>query len=96
MYHCAVACRIALSTYGAYEAGVYGEVQNLGGLAVRLVFWPVETAAFRIFSKHPNPCPSRLPRSSSSDESLAFKRTTDLPGDHVAQGMCGWYSLIGL
>jgi hypothetical protein len=45
------ACRIALSTYGAHEAGVYGEVQNLGGLAARLVFWPVETAAFRTFSK---------------------------------------------
>lgn len=43
-------CRIALSTYSARATGVYGEVQNLASVVVRLVFWPVENAAFRSFS----------------------------------------------
>lgn len=44
------ASRIALSTYSARATGVYGEVQNLGSVVVRMVFWPVENAAFRSFS----------------------------------------------
>ena len=39
-----------MSGYSSHVAGVYGEVQNLGSLVVRLVFWPIETSAFRIFS----------------------------------------------
>ena len=42
---------MAIITYSAEVAGLYGEVQNLGSLAVRLVFWPVETSAFRTFSR---------------------------------------------
>lgn len=49
----AVLCRFALSGYSAHVAGVYGEVQNLGSLVIRLVFWPIETAAFRAFSVDP-------------------------------------------
>lgn len=45
-----ICCRIALSTYSARATGVYGEVQNLGSGVVRMVFWPVENAAFRAFS----------------------------------------------
>lgn len=45
-----IPCRIALSTYSARATGVYGEVQNLGSVVVRMVFWPVENAAFRSFS----------------------------------------------
>eukprot|EP00892_Ulva_mutabilis_P001411 jgi/Ulvmu1/11270/UM073_0042.1 len=44
------ASRIALSTYSARATGIYGEVQNLGSVVVRMVFWPVENAAFRSFS----------------------------------------------
>jgi len=43
--------RFALSGYSARVAGVYGEVQNLGSLVVRIVFWPIESAAFRTFSR---------------------------------------------
>jgi Rft protein len=39
-----------MTFYRAHVAGIYGEVHNLGSLVVRLVFWPVESTAFRIFS----------------------------------------------
>ena len=39
-----------MSTYSARATGIYGEVQNLGSVAVRMIFWPVENAAFRTFS----------------------------------------------
>jgi Rft protein len=39
-----------MAGYSSHAAGVYGEVQNLGSLVVRLVFWPIELSAFRAFS----------------------------------------------
>lgn len=77
-----IACRIALSTYSAHVAGVYGEVQNLGSLAVRLVFWPVETSAFRVFSRRSAATPGS--QSADADQS-AVPRTnaadSPQPGD---------------
>ena len=35
----------------SYNQGVYGLVTNLGSLVVRTIFFPVEEAAFRAFSK---------------------------------------------
>ena len=43
----------------SYNQGVYGLVTNLGSLVVRTIFFPVEEAAFRAFSKPPGvalPC----------------------------------------
>lgn len=43
----------------SYNQGVYGLVTNLGSLVVRTIFFPVEEAAFRAFSKAPGnalPC----------------------------------------
>ena len=37
----------------SYNQGVYGLVTNLGSLVVRTIFFPVEEAAFRAFSKPP-------------------------------------------
>ena len=39
-----------MSSYSSHVAGLYGEVQGLGSLVVRLVFWPIESIAFRVFS----------------------------------------------
>ena len=38
----------------SYNQGVYGLVTNLGSLVVRTIFFPVEEAAFRAFSKPPS------------------------------------------
>lgn len=46
-------CRFSLTMYSERASGIYGEVQNLGSLVVRLVFWPIENAAFRAFSEAP-------------------------------------------
>ena len=37
----------------SYNQGVYGLVTNLGSLVVRTIFFPVEEAAFRAFSRPP-------------------------------------------
>lgn len=37
----------------SFNQGVYGLVTNLGSLVVRTIFFPVEEAAFRAFSKPP-------------------------------------------
>ena len=37
----------------SYSQGVYGLVTNLGSLVVRTIFFPVEEAAFRAFSRPP-------------------------------------------
>jgi len=48
----------------SYNQGVYGLVTNLGSLVVRTIFFPVEEAAFRAFSR-----PSgRFPRSTNTGE----------------------------
>lgn len=39
-----------MASYSSHVAGIYGEVHNMGSLVVRLVFWPIETTAFRVFS----------------------------------------------
>jgi oligosaccharide translocation protein RFT1 len=36
---------------GSYDQGVYGLVANLGSLVVRLLFTPIEEAAFTAFSR---------------------------------------------
>ncbi len=40
----------------SYNQGVYGLVTNLGSLVVRTIFFPVEEAAFRAFSRPPGNC----------------------------------------
>lgn len=41
----------------SYNQGVYGLVTNLGSLVVRTIFFPVEEAAFRAFSKPSSKAP---------------------------------------
>jgi oligosaccharide translocation protein RFT1 len=43
-------CRFAMTFYSSHVAGIYGEVHNMGSLVVRMVFWPMESTAFRVFS----------------------------------------------
>ncbi len=46
----------------SYNQGVYGLVTNLGSLVVRTIFFPVEEAAFRAFSRPPgNALPQSFP-----------------------------------
>ncbi|DBB05489.1 hypothetical protein WJX77_003678 [Trebouxia sp. C0004] len=46
--------RMVMALYqSSYNQGVYGLVTNLGSLVVRTIFFPVEEAAFRAFSRPP-------------------------------------------
>lgn len=55
----------------SYNQGVYGLVTNLGSLVVRTIFFPVEEAAFRAFSK-PSSKPSLHNAYHSLDSYVAF------------------------
>ena len=69
-------CRISLSMYSERASGIYGEVQNLGSLVVRLVFWPIENAAFRAFSEAPaTTSNARAASTDASSESSALEGT---------------------
>lgn len=43
---------VLVSVESWYHQGVYGLVNNLGSLVVRLLFQPLEESAFTAFSRH--------------------------------------------
>lgn len=71
--------------YSESASGIYGQVQNLGSLVVRLVFWPIENAAFRAFSEAPTtsshtpPAPADTSRRSSSPDSHMHHKHAHIP-----------------
>jgi oligosaccharide translocation protein RFT1 len=67
-------CRFSLKLYSKRTSGIYGEVQNLGSLVVRMVFWPIENAAFRAFSEAPI-ATSRGGQAASTQASQSHSKT---------------------
>ena len=56
----------------SYNQGVYGLVTNLGSLVVRTIFFPVEEAAFRAFSRPPGSMSActQVPAETNKDASI--------------------------
>lgn len=69
--------------YSERASGIYGEVQNLGSLVVRLVFWPIENAAFRAFSEAPKSrtetAPADTSQGSIAAETQGHQEHTHIP-----------------